>query len=175
MIEKVWAKNYRSLKDMQLTFSPLTVLVGENGAGKSNLVDVLRFFSEALLFGLDVALFQRMEINQLYHWESEKVEKEIEIGISLRQPLFSAQYCLVLGKSNPQRRTGAYSVYAERGDSTRQTKPIPHSKRSMALKTIRNFVSHFTDQALFAIHGWTTTIQRGLRDSHWNEFLRHSS
>jgi predicted ATPase len=122
MIENVWAKNYRSLKDIQLTLEPLTVLVGENGAGKSNLVDVLRFLSDALLFGLDVTLFQRMGINQLYRWVSEKAETEIEIGISLRQPTLAAQYCLVLGKSNPQRRTGAYEIKAERCVVTQQGK-----------------------------------------------------
>ena len=122
MIEKVWAKNYRSLKDIQLMLEPLTVLVGENGVGKSNLVDVLRFLSGALLFGLDVAVGERMGINQLYRWVSEKVSTEIEIGISLRQPTLVAQYSLVLGKSNPQRRTGAYSVCAERCVVTQQGK-----------------------------------------------------
>ena len=122
MIEKVWAKNYRSLKDIQLTLEPLTVLVGENGAGKSNLVDVLRFLSDALLFGLDVAVFQRMGINQLCRWVSEEVETEIELGISLRLPTLEAQYCLVLGKSHPQRRTGAYEVKTERCVVTQQGK-----------------------------------------------------
>ena len=36
-------RNYRSLKEIDVALHPLTVLVGENGTGKSNLIDVLRF------------------------------------------------------------------------------------------------------------------------------------
>jgi predicted ATPase len=42
-ITRLVVKNYRSLKDIDVRLQPLTVLVGENGSGKSNLIDVLRF------------------------------------------------------------------------------------------------------------------------------------
>ena len=42
-IERVWAKNFRSIADATLDLGPMTVLVGPNASGKSNLLDVLRF------------------------------------------------------------------------------------------------------------------------------------
>ncbi len=40
-LEKIRIKNYRSLKDVTLPFKPLTVLVGANASGKSNVLKAL--------------------------------------------------------------------------------------------------------------------------------------
>lgn len=41
-------RNFRSIAKAQLRLGDLTILVGPNGAGKSNILDALRFVSEAL-------------------------------------------------------------------------------------------------------------------------------
>ena len=46
-ITKVWAKNFRSIEYAELELGPLTVLVGPNASGKSNLLDVLGFLADA--------------------------------------------------------------------------------------------------------------------------------
>ena len=45
MIKRVRIKGYKSLKDVEVKLQPLTVIMGPNAAGKSNLFDVLRFLS----------------------------------------------------------------------------------------------------------------------------------
>ena len=45
-IKRLQIKNYKSLEDFDLGLGPLTLLVGANGAGKSNIVDCLAFVSE---------------------------------------------------------------------------------------------------------------------------------
>ena len=47
-IVRVWAKNFRSIADSTLELTPLTVLVGPNASGKSNVLDILHFLSDAL-------------------------------------------------------------------------------------------------------------------------------
>ena len=48
-IERFWASGYRSLKDIDLTFSgPLDVFYGQNGAGKSNLLRAIRITLDLL-------------------------------------------------------------------------------------------------------------------------------
>jgi predicted ATPase len=42
MLKKLHVQNYRCLKDVTITFEPLTVLVGANGTGKSTLLNALR-------------------------------------------------------------------------------------------------------------------------------------
>ena len=49
MISSISVKNYRSLKETTLSLGPLTVLIGANGSGKSNILDLL-----ALVKGLTV-------------------------------------------------------------------------------------------------------------------------
>lgn len=42
-------ENYKSIASCDLELGPLTILVGRNGAGKSNLVDALRFVRDAMV------------------------------------------------------------------------------------------------------------------------------
>ena len=46
MISRIAIKNFRSLRDVELRPGPLTVLIGANGAGKSNVLDALRFLKK---------------------------------------------------------------------------------------------------------------------------------
>ena len=48
-VSRVNLSNYRSCRDMTVTLQPdLTVLAGENNAGKSSVVDALRVLTEPL-------------------------------------------------------------------------------------------------------------------------------
>ena len=58
-INKVWAKNFRSISDTSVDLDRLTVLVGPNASGKSNLLDLLRFIKDALRFDLEAAISVR--------------------------------------------------------------------------------------------------------------------
>jgi predicted ATPase len=53
MIRRVKIRNYKSIKNCDVELGPFTILVGRNGAGKSNSLDALRFLSESLWDGLD--------------------------------------------------------------------------------------------------------------------------
>ncbi|WP_198153031.1 AAA family ATPase [Pseudofrankia sp. DC12] len=47
-LRRVHIRGFRSVRDAEVTFGPLTVLLGLNGAGKSNLLDGVRFVRDAL-------------------------------------------------------------------------------------------------------------------------------
>ena len=44
-LDKVHIKNFLSLRNVTLPFKPLTVLVGPNASGKSNVLEALHFFN----------------------------------------------------------------------------------------------------------------------------------
>ena len=63
-LKKVHIKNYLSLRNVTLPLKPLTVLVGPNASGKSNILNALRFFKGVII---DKTLPQVKQI-QNYLW-----------------------------------------------------------------------------------------------------------
>jgi len=53
-ISKLVIKNYRSFKNFTIVLKPLTLIIGENNIGKSNLLD-----SIGLIFGQDISFFKK--------------------------------------------------------------------------------------------------------------------
>jgi predicted ATPase len=109
MIKKVWAKNYRSLADIQVDLDPVTVLVGHNGSGKSNLVDVLRFIYDSLRLGLDSAIINRSGMSTLRRWSSKGRPYNVEVGLQIETDAFWGNYTFTLGSE----RRGEYRVKRE--------------------------------------------------------------
>lgn len=65
--------HYKSVESVNLQdISPITVLVGCNGAGKSNVVDVLRFLRDAVTQGLDHAVSTRGGIGLIRQYSPSK-------------------------------------------------------------------------------------------------------
>lgn len=59
MIKKLQIRNYKSLKSLDLELGKRNVLVGPNMAGKSNLIDCLKFLSHMTIFGVTQAFLNR--------------------------------------------------------------------------------------------------------------------
>ncbi len=65
-IEYLRVKNFRALKDLELkNIKPLTVLLGQNGSGKSTIFDVFAFLSECFSIGLRKAVDKRGRFREL--------------------------------------------------------------------------------------------------------------
>jgi predicted ATPase len=64
-LKRVVLKNYKSIKECSVCLGPLTFLVGQNGAGKSNFLDALRLVTESLDTSLEHALRERGGINEV--------------------------------------------------------------------------------------------------------------
>ena len=45
LFEHIHVRNFKSIKEATLNLEPLTVIVGANAAGKSNIINVFRFIS----------------------------------------------------------------------------------------------------------------------------------
>ena len=69
MITKVRVKHFRSIEDAEFTLEPLTVLVGPNASGKSNLLDLFAFLGDIATGGLEAAVNGRGGIDDI-GWRS---------------------------------------------------------------------------------------------------------
>ncbi len=88
MITKLVASNYRSLGP-STNFQPsrLSFLIGQNGSGKSNILDVLSFVRDAVKHGLPAAIANRNGIDSVRrrsHGRLFDVHIEVELAIEDR-------------------------------------------------------------------------------------------
>ena len=110
-ITKVWAKNFRSIADTSIDLDELTVLVGPNASGKSNVLDILRFVKDALRFDLEAAVSVRHGIDAIHRQESDTKPPGIEIGIFATATDYSIEYGFLLAIDSD----GGYRVSREHG------------------------------------------------------------
>src|SRR5271163_3099884 len=59
MITRLVLENYKSIAFCDVRVGPLSILVGANGAGKSNFLDALRFLSELMYAPIGNAIQKR--------------------------------------------------------------------------------------------------------------------
>jgi predicted ATPase len=64
-IKRVQIKNYRSIAACDVDLENLVFLGGQNGSGKSNFLDALRFAADSLRTSLDHAIRDRGGINEV--------------------------------------------------------------------------------------------------------------
>ncbi|HEX2223702.1 MAG TPA: AAA family ATPase [Thermoanaerobaculia bacterium] len=106
MIQRLRISNYRSLgENVSVDFGRFTALVGPNGSGKSNIVDALRFVSDAMHMGLSGAITHRHGIGAVRRWSGGHPYN------------FSIRLDLALDDS-----TTAYYSFELRGDSAEEYK-----------------------------------------------------
>ena len=76
-------RNYRAIKELDLTLTPLTVLLGPNGSGKSTVFDVLAFLAECFDVGLTKAWDKRGRLKEL---RTRGAEGPITIEVQYQEP-----------------------------------------------------------------------------------------
>ncbi|TBH17650.1 AAA family ATPase [Thermus thermamylovorans] len=87
LLSRFKAKNYKSLHQVDLPLERLTVLVGRNGAGKSNVVDALRFVADALNVRLEYALRERGGVEEVRRRASRR-PPNFSLEVHLKDSIF---------------------------------------------------------------------------------------
>jgi len=102
MITRLRVRNFKSLREIDLSLGPINVLVGPNMSGKSNILDVFRFlfqvfFPEAGTQGVWYALAQRGGVNEvLWKGGDEKLIAIALEGLDEAEPSTEYKYALEL-------------------------------------------------------------------------------
>ncbi len=86
MITKLVASNYRSLgPGVHFQPSRLSFLVGQNGSGKSNILDALSFIRDAVKHGLPAAIANRNGIDSVRRRSHGRLlDVHIEVELTIR-------------------------------------------------------------------------------------------
>lgn len=111
MLTRLTVSNYRSIgENVSIDFEPLTVLVGINGSGKSNLLDAPRFIAHALSDGLESAVESRHGFDALLR-DVGGSRGTVRIRLVLEANDWHAAYSVELG--SPANRREDFSVRHE--------------------------------------------------------------
>ena len=138
-ITKVWARHFRSIETAELELEPLTVLVGPNAAGKSNLMDILRFVQDASLKGLELAIGNRGGIDTVARRSASGVAQQVSLGISMQDLGWTADYSFTFAN----RTNREYAVSEESIVLTSNERGI-NTKLEIDLRNGRLHSSRFT-------------------------------
>jgi predicted ATPase len=77
MLNQVVVENFKAIKHATVKISPLTVFIGNNGVGKSSLIEALELFQTTVTEGLNEAIGHWREFEHIYH-KGTKKKREFE-------------------------------------------------------------------------------------------------
>ncbi len=109
-LTRLQAKNFRSLADVTVSLAPLTIFVGPNASGKSNVLDALRFIRDAMITRLHQAVNQRGGMSALRRWSSKGRPYDVVLAVTLENADWTADYTFTLGSE----RRGEFRVKREK-------------------------------------------------------------
>jgi predicted ATPase len=101
MITRVYARNYRSIGEIDLDLGALTALVGPNASGKSNIADVLRFLSDCVGSSLRRAVAIRQGFGALRRWSGE-LPLDMDVGILVEDKRGSGFWAFTLAAGDTE-------------------------------------------------------------------------
>lgn len=108
-VRRIRVRNYKSLGDCDLSLRPVTLVVGRNGAGKSNLIDALRFVADALSTTLEHSIRTRGGIDNVRR-RSRGHPRHFQIFVDMAlDDGGEGSYSFVVGS----RKNGGFEVTAE--------------------------------------------------------------
>jgi predicted ATPase len=98
VVTRLRASNFRSIESIDLALGPLNVLVGQNGVGKSNIIDVLRFVRDCINRGVDQALLDRGGMGLVRRYGSLAPGSDIVIELQCTFRGYQVEYGFTLGR-----------------------------------------------------------------------------
>jgi predicted ATPase len=75
MLKKLTIRNFKAIQDVTIEFTPLTVLIGENGCGKSTILQAIEFLHSASFRDIPEYLREK-------GWSSNEIKSQLSDGIT---------------------------------------------------------------------------------------------
>ena len=100
-ISRVRLENYKSIESCDVWLSPLTVLIGPNGTGKSNFLDALSFVARALDTNLSTAVDERGGLPEFLRrvpYATDSFSIEVDVATLWGSLPVTGSYALSIGR-----------------------------------------------------------------------------
>ncbi|MGW4549924.1 AAA family ATPase [Streptomyces violaceorubidus] len=108
-------ENFRSLRDVTIPLGPLTVLVGPNGVGKSNVLKVFDFLAAIIRTDLQPALDERGGFDEVAFWGGDKPPTSMVIRLKADWTTHASvkapdEYSLTIRRRSMPGNRGSYTL-----------------------------------------------------------------
>jgi predicted ATPase len=107
MLKKLRVHHFKSIEDADISLGSVNIFVGNNGTGKSNIIDAIRFLRDMARDGLDRAISDRHGIDSVRQWAPTKPYR-ISLGTQLTTEEFTADYTISIDSAK-----GLFTVFRE--------------------------------------------------------------
>jgi len=153
-LRRVVLRNYKSIRECDVSLGPLTFLVGPNGSGKSNFLEALRFVAESLRTTMRQALRERGDVRELF-WRGRGEDSQdfsvelhlnlpdgknarygVTVGVAERLFVIEEEHCSVTSQRKPEAEFRVEK--GQRAETTIPTPP-PASPRDLYLTKISGY------------------------------------
>jgi energy-coupling factor transporter ATP-binding protein EcfA2 len=160
-LRRVVLRNYKSIRECDVTLGPLTFLVGPNGSGKSNFLDALRFVSDSLRTTMQQAVEERGEVRKLFWRGGERDCRDFSIELDLNLPdgrearygvtvgdaelrfVIDEEHCSVMSQGKCEAEFLVQKGQVAKPETTIPTPP-PASRRDLYLTKISGYAEFAT-------------------------------
>ena len=88
-LDRLRLKGYKSIKEIDIEFGELNILIGANGAGKSNFIGFFNFMRKLIEKELELTVAQMGGANKVLYF-GKKVTKEIDIRLVFKPNRYKA-------------------------------------------------------------------------------------
>jgi predicted ATPase len=80
-VTRLQAEGFRSVAECDVSFGPITVLIGPNASGKSNILDILAFIRDCLTERTSKAVNGRGGPDELFHRNGGNIEERLRVEV----------------------------------------------------------------------------------------------
>lgn len=146
MLKSISIQHFRSVENANIDLDEVTVFVGANGSGKSNLVDALRFLRDAVTNGLDRAFSDRHGVESVRQWSPtrpfqlslEVIFSEVDYWASYGLSIDTGRGAFIITREDLDIRERKAGVLPGDDDSTERvykTRIIAHRDKTSSVKS----------------------------------------
>lgn len=89
-LQHIKLKGFRSIRELDLELAPLNVLIGANGAGKSNFISFFKFMNKLLDKDLQLYVAQQGGANRLLHF-GQALTQQLNVNLSFKDCIYEAE------------------------------------------------------------------------------------
>jgi len=82
MLTQLYLKNWRSIREETINFTPITVLIGANASGKTNILDALHFLRRLVTVDHEVAIYNWQGFEKI-RFTKALADQDVELDITL--------------------------------------------------------------------------------------------